>query len=63
MRSDKFILFAEDDTQEAELLRHACRYAGLAESSYLIVRDGLQGSAIWKKWQTNKQRRRVQHTF
>ena len=49
MGSDKFILFAEDDPQEAELLRHACRYAGLAESSYLIVRDGLQAISYLEK--------------
>ena len=40
--SDKFILFAEDNAEEAELLRHACKQAGVCESSFLIVRDGLQ---------------------
>jgi hypothetical protein len=42
MAVQSFILFAEDNGAEAELIRHACERAGLGEESYCIVPDGLQ---------------------
>lgn len=49
MQPDTFILFAEDNAEEAEVLRHACKQAGLHESSYLIVRDGLEAIRYLEK--------------
>src|SRR2546423_15716252 len=37
-----FLLFAEDDSAQAELLGIACHKAGLSASSYFVCRDGLQ---------------------
>ena len=42
MNANSFILFAEDNSSEAELLRLACQRAGIDVSRYFIVRDGLQ---------------------
>jgi CheY-like chemotaxis protein len=42
MSAKNFILFAEDDSNEVELIRAACDRADLPETSYRIVRDGLQ---------------------
>ena len=42
MSANNFILFAEDNSDEADLIRVACAHAGLPQTSYRIVRDGLQ---------------------
>ena len=64
MAAETFILFAEDNTDEVELLRHACARAGLTETSYHIVRDGLQAiSYLESALGTKAAVRRPTHVF
>jgi CheY-like chemotaxis protein len=39
---NRFILFAEDDSEQADLISMACEKAGVPPSGYFICRDGLQ---------------------
>ncbi|MGV3773203.1 MAG: response regulator [Verrucomicrobiales bacterium] len=37
-----FILFAEDEPDQVDILRIACKQAGIPETDFLIARDGLE---------------------
>jgi CheY-like chemotaxis protein len=53
---NRFILFAEDDSEQAELISIACKKAGVPHSAYFICRDGLQLIAFLERAEPHRQR-------
>jgi CheY-like chemotaxis protein len=53
---NRFILFAEDDVEQAELISIACEKAGVPDSAYFICRDGLQLISFLRKSLSQRQR-------
>jgi CheY-like chemotaxis protein len=49
MASSRVILFAEDQDDQATLIRFACARAGLGLSSYFIAHDGLEAASYLRR--------------